>query len=299
MKPQRAFVFVSAAITAATGVAAVIAGRQASNDLIMSAVEPTMASTVVFLGLATICAGVVGLCGGCSESRCGVLFFPSCTLLIGVACIIGGGIVLSQANGDGGSIEEACWTRQKTGDLQFQKARTLQDDFDSLQTALANCRKSRPEVLSLRDCGQLAKDDAGIWYKDRPRKALVEWLEEKFSCGGFCAADTAVFGYPWQQPRNGSTAVTQSNKNTPRDPCFTFLAQELAKRGSKLGGLLMVLQALVIVSVCGALWLVCSPPPSVRHGSAKRSDWCSWRSSDDESSSYEDDVETPFASERS
>mmetsp|Transcript_84475 Transcript_84475/g.192562 ORF Transcript_84475/g.192562 Transcript_84475/m.192562 type:complete len:128 (-) Transcript_84475:564-947(-) len=76
MKPQRAFVFVSAAITAATGVAAVIAGRQASNDLIMSAVEPTMASTVVFLGLATICAGVVGLCGGCSESRCGVLFFP-------------------------------------------------------------------------------------------------------------------------------------------------------------------------------------------------------------------------------
>mmetsp|Transcript_35237 Transcript_35237/g.92319 ORF Transcript_35237/g.92319 Transcript_35237/m.92319 type:complete len:295 (-) Transcript_35237:108-992(-) len=234
MKPQRPFVFISAAITAATGVAAVIAGRQAANDLVMTAVEPTMASTVIFLGLATICAGVVGLCGGCSESRCGVLFFPSCTLLIGVACIIGGGIVLSQANGDGGSIEEACWTRQKTGNLQFQKARALQDDFDSLQAALSNCRKSRPEVLSLRDCGQLAKDDVGIWYKDRPRRALVEWLEQKFSCGGFCAADVAVFGYPWQQPQNGSLAVTQSNKNTPRDPCFTFLAQELAKRGSKV-----------------------------------------------------------------
>lgn len=263
MKQQQCCVFTNALIVVVLGLVMVLLSCfLIQPSLIIRNFEPFFAPAVKGLG-ATLCViGLVGVYGACSSSRTGLVAFGICSIVaVVVGATIGIALVLL-SNVHGVDLKQACSLKTQTGHTSSRFVEPYQVSYDSMKEALENCRRNgKPDALGLEDCGHLGRDSAGKWFEEDPRRDLFAWIEERSGCGGLCSGDLPLFAFPASP---GGAAVDQSSKRNLRSPCFDPLAGELQLQGSGLGSVMVILSLPLLMAVCTAFWIVCSPPPRTR-----------------------------------
>eukprot|EP00747_Dinoflagellata_sp_TGD_P162926 gnl/TRDRNA2_/TRDRNA2_181087_c0_seq1.p1 gnl/TRDRNA2_/TRDRNA2_181087_c0~~gnl/TRDRNA2_/TRDRNA2_181087_c0_seq1.p1 ORF type:complete len:313 (-),score=55.67 gnl/TRDRNA2_/TRDRNA2_181087_c0_seq1:20-958(-) len=264
MKTQQCCVLSGALGTTLLGASLVVVSQcSLATNILLRFLEPQFAPAVLALGAAASTAGFVGAVGAGLASRIALGIYGVLTLLIAVTGFVIGGLLLALANGHGEEISRHCMMDQQTGQTWSQLTSEYQSSYDSMKEALLNCRRNgNPSALSLEDCGQLARDSKGRWFAEDKHRFLFAWIEEQSGCGGFCAGDLALFGFAEQ----AGGIVDQSNKQSRRKPCFNEVVQRLEADGDRSAGLIVGLSAPLFFAVCGALWIVCYPPPKSRKG---------------------------------
>jgi hypothetical protein len=245
---------------------ALVALRFMDPSVPLHLMEPAFEPAILILGGALCAVGLVGVCGACLASRPTLCAYGVSTLLVAITAFIASGILLATVNGHGEEIASSCALQGSTGQMWSKIATKYQASYDSMRQALVNCRKNgRPTALGLQDCGQLGKDSAGNWYLEDPLQPLFQWIERASGCGGFCVGDLPLFAYP-AKPGGDPSAVDQSTKQKRRNPCYQQLVDRLEATGDQSAGMVIALAVPLLFAVCGALWIVCYPPPRSRKG---------------------------------
>jgi len=231
-------------------------------DMMLSFVEPTFARIVLFLGVSACIIGFVGALGTCCSSRITLFIFGITTLVLSLAGIVVGFALLAAANSHGEEVRRSCTVNHQVHSTWSELTRSYQQSYDSMKQALLNCRQNgRPLALGLSDCGQLGRDNQGAWFAENQHKDLFIWLEKRSGCGGFCSGGIPLFAYP-AVPEGAH--VDQATKQKTRQACFKLFSDELEVRGDRAALLTILLSAPLLFAVCGALWIVCYPPPRAR-----------------------------------
>lgn len=263
MKQQQCCVFTNAVFTVVLGVVLVLLSiLMIMPSIVLHNLEPFFELSLKILGVALFIIGSIGICGACSSSRPALITFGVCTLVAAIAGVTIGVALVMLASVHNVDLKQACSLYQQTGHTSSSLAKQYQVSYDSMKEALENCRRNgKPDALGLGDCGQLGRDSNGKWFEEDPRRDIFAWVEERAGCGGFCSGDLPLFAFP---ATPGGSAVDQSTKESPRSPCFDPLANELQVRGSGFGSVLVLLSLPLLIAVCTAFWIVCSPPPRMR-----------------------------------
>lgn len=278
MKTQQCCVLASALGTIIVGIALVSVSRfLLSADVVLRNLEPSFGPAVFALGVSVCFIGAIGTCGSCLSSRIALSVYGLGDLLTALAGLVLGGSLLFMANMHSIDIVQSCSLFQQSGQSSSALGKQYQESYDKMKQALQNCRRNgRAGALGLQDCGRLGRDNNGNWYQQDPRREMLSWIEAFSGCGGFCAGDMPLFGFP----APGGQATDQSSKTSLRDPCYKSLAGELQVRGSANGVIITVLSLPLVVAVCGAAWTLCYPPLRARKDYFHPADFL--RTSDDD-----------------
>jgi hypothetical protein len=262
MKTQQCCVLTSAIGTILIGIAMVLVSRFLLDaDVVIRHLEPTFIDAILILGVSAFLVGILGACGACFSSPLALGVYGFADLFIALAGLIIGFVLLFTSNMHSIDIKQACELVRQAGSSSSALAKQYQMSYDSMKEALMNCRQNgRPDALGLQDCGQLGRDSSGRWFHEDPQRELFGWAERLSGCGGFCTGDLPLFGLPASP--NGK--VDQSTKTNQRSPCYRWIANELQVRGSTKSVLIILLASPLLVAVCGALWIICHPPPRAR-----------------------------------
>lgn len=227
--------------------------------------EPFFAPVVLAVGGAFAATGCLGVVGACIASRRMLCLYAVTTLLVAAVAFLVGGLLLATVNGHGEEIIRACGMKTAAGQMFSKMATTYQASYDSMKQGLVNCRRNgRQNALGLQDCGQLGRDNEGRWYLKDPFQELFEWIEAESGCGGFCVGDIPLFAYPTKSSGVDVQAVTQSSKQKARQPCFKELVDRLEVSGDRDAAVIVGFALPLFLAVCGAMWIVCYPPPVPR-----------------------------------
>mmetsp|Transcript_145279 Transcript_145279/g.253552 ORF Transcript_145279/g.253552 Transcript_145279/m.253552 type:complete len:317 (-) Transcript_145279:160-1110(-) len=263
MKQQQCCVFTNALVVVVLGLVLVLLScLMIESSLIIRNFEPFFAPSVKGLGAILCIVGLVGVYGACSSSRTGLVLFGICSFSAVIAGITIGVALVLLANVHVVDLKQACSLEKQTGHASSKLVKPYQVSYDSMKEALENCRRNgKPDALGLEDCGHLARDSTGRWFEEDPRRDLFAWIEERSGCGGLCSGDLPLFAFPASP---GGPVVDQSSKESPRSPCFDPLAGELLVQGSGMGSVMIILSLPLLIAVCTAFWIVCSPPPRTR-----------------------------------
>jgi hypothetical protein len=194
-------------------------------------------------------------------------------------------------------INQSCKLFDQAGQSDSALGKRYQASYDSMKQALQNCRSNgRPAALGLLDCGQLGRDNDGKWFQEDPQMEMLSWIEGFSGCGGFCASDLPLFGFP-EKP-SGKIA-DQSTKMKRRAPCYTSVVGELQVRGSTRGAFISFLCLPLLASVIGAGWILCYPPPRMREdymsddGDLESTRLLAWGYSNESSPEQSDEEHSP------
>jgi len=262
MKTQQCCVLTGALATIPLGSALVsVSWLLLDTDVVLRHLEPSFAPAVFWLGILMCLNGLLGALGSCLSRRSALGIYGIFDLLLGIVGLVLGGVLVFKANMHGADIEQSCALFQQAGQSSSALGKQYQASYDSMKQALQNCRRNgRPGALGLQECGRLGRDLDGHWFQEDPQQELLSWTELVSGCGGFCAGDLPLFGFP----APGGTAINQASKTRSRSPCFKRLAGELRTRGSLKGAIIMALTLPLLVAFCCSMWIICHPPPRAR-----------------------------------
>jgi len=262
MKTQQCCVLTGALATLLLGSALVsVSSLLLDADVVLRNLESSFITSIFWLGVFVSIIGLFGSLGSCLSSRPTLAIYGICDFLFAIVGLVLGVVLVFKANMHGADIQRSCTLFQQTGQSSSALGKQYQGSYDSMKQALQNCRRNgRPAALGLQDCGRLGRDLDGHWFQEDPQRELLSWTELVSGCGGFCAGDIPLFGFP----APGGKAIDQASKLRSRSPCYKTLAGELQARGSAKGAFIIVLSLpLVLASFCSA-WIVCHPPPRAR-----------------------------------
>lgn len=227
---------------------------------------------LLIAGLSFPCLGAFGASAAWCRNPCTLCTFAILSLLACTLCIVAGSIVYIQPPSDAVLYERLCEEANSTESLGTLGAPAVvisaQEAYDSLHEVLVACWRVNSVALGLNSCPDGTVASSRPWQTN-PYLDLFQYLENTFSCSGFCSDGVSLFGLP-------EGAVNEDNCRRTRHACFPSIGYVLRQQAWFSGISLIVAGVFLLAPTTCACWLACAPPPLRRTNHIHHPDELGW-----------------------